>query len=64
MPSDSSTTPAAGQVWRSKRDPWRRVTIVEINAGWVHVERNTSRRRQPVKVTTLLRDYELHSAPS
>lgn len=54
-----------GAVWRHKRESWRRVTITGVHDGrdtmdaepYVDVLRNTSRRRQPMKVRTLISGY-------
>lgn len=52
-----------GAVWRNKRESWRRVTITDVSDGdlgpepYVNVLRSTSRRRQAIKVSTLLRSY-------
>jgi hypothetical protein len=62
-------TVAVGQVWRHKRDRGRRVEVTGISAPWsdtpetddvfIYVKRNTSRRTQPLRRSTLLRGYEL-----
>jgi hypothetical protein len=52
-----------GQVWRHKRELWRRVEIFGLRSpewgGGAFVKRNTSRRRQAISEETLRRDYEL-----
>jgi hypothetical protein len=59
-----------GQVWRHKGDRRRHVEVTGVSEPWsdtpetddvfVYVHRNTSRRRQPMRRSTLLRSYELH----
>jgi hypothetical protein len=50
-----------GAIWRHKRDRFRQVEITglfsQYGERYVGVWRNTSRRRQAIKETTLLRDY-------
>jgi hypothetical protein len=53
-----------GAIWRSKRESWRTVKITGTgrvagrdDGGYVFVRRNTSNRRQAIKLTTLVRDY-------
>jgi hypothetical protein len=58
-----------GQVWRDKRRPLRRVEVTGLSEPWsdrpelddvfVYVTRNTSGRRQPMRRSHLLRNYEL-----
>lgn len=56
---------AVGQRWRHKRDRWRRVEITAVDEYhgqrylYADVKRNTSRRRQPIRLDTLRRNYEL-----
>lgn len=62
--SDTATSPQPSQTWRHKRERWRTVFIRDVyadglNVPRVDVRRNTSRRRQSIKVATLLREYEL-----
>jgi hypothetical protein len=66
MRSNSSRAIQAGTVWQSKRDSWRRVFITSVHEdekfypnSYVNVKRNTSRRRQAINWTTLLKDYYL-----
>jgi hypothetical protein len=47
----------AGQAWRRKGDPGREVYVTDVDAVHVYVTRNTSRRRQAIARTTLLRRY-------
>jgi hypothetical protein len=52
-----------GAIWRHKRDRHRLVRVTAIwpahdGTRYASVERNTSRRRQAIKETTLLRQYE------
>lgn len=61
----------AGQVWRDKRESWRTVEITDVfdrpiydrrgeQVGvdrYVSVRRNTSRRKQAIKVDTLYAKY-------
>jgi hypothetical protein len=61
--SDSRLNRAtSGMVWRHKRDRHRTVTITGLYSRgmerYVGVVRNTSRRTQGIKESTLLRDYE------
>jgi hypothetical protein len=53
-----------GQTWTHRRQSWRRVEITSLRDradGDVdaYVRRNTSRRTQAIKRSTLLRDYWL-----
>lgn len=59
---------AVGQVWRHKREAYRRVEVLEVreeNARdggretAVYVRRNTSRRTQAIMERTLRRNYYL-----
>lgn len=73
MPADPGPYVAVGQTWRHKRERWRRVKIRSVQREWtsevtghlyperVQVDRNTSRRTQAIKVSTLRREYELVS---
>lgn len=52
-----------GAIWRHKRDRDRLVLITALwpahdGTRYASVERNTSRRTQAIKETTLLRQYE------
>lgn len=47
-----------GAVWRHKREHGRRIEITSVDDAYVDVRRNTSRRRQPILITTLIRNYE------
>lgn len=53
-----------GQVWASKRDNWRRVTITGVHDDYVNVRRNTSRRTQAISRATLARTYVLVAGAS
>ncbi len=69
----SAEAPKAGDVWRHRTEPWRKVTIRAVEPesrsqydgrtlpARVQVDRNTSRRKQPILVSTLLRVYVLDS---
>jgi hypothetical protein len=48
-----------GSKWRHKREGSRIVVVFAFtdDEQSVFVDRNTSRRKQSIKVTTLLRDY-------
>jgi hypothetical protein len=55
---DAAALPAVGDVWASRRSSYRKVEVTAVyDDGYVGVRRNTSRRRQEIKVETLLRDY-------
>lgn len=55
-----------GQVWRSKRENWRTVTITKVYpGGGFDARRNSSRRTQAISPATLRKDYRLDpSEPS
>lgn len=61
MPHESNADDVAvGRVWRHKRQRFRRVQITHVMDGEparVYVSRNTSRRTQSIKVSTLVREY-------
>lgn len=69
LPRQSNGDVAVGQVWRHKREWHRKVEVTGLSAPWsdeperddifVYVNRNTSRRRQPMRASTLRRDYRL-----
>lgn len=67
--TEAKTTIERGQRWRHKREAWRFVRITSVSTGehWrdgiarFYVIRNTSRRTQAIKETTLRREYELVS---
>ena len=55
---------AAGQTWKRNGQPWREVYIRSLwtdhdGTVYVRVTRNTSRRTQAIKLSTLRRDYYL-----
>lgn len=55
------TEPEVGQVWRSKRNRRRTVTLTSRyeESGDFGVRRNTSRRTQSISAATLRKDYRL-----
>lgn len=57
-PDTSEPEIAIGQTWERKGDTFAQIRVTDVDATYVYVARNTSRRRQAISRATLLRKYD------